>query len=401
MNAALLAEMTTQRSVAYVIGAVIFIGAAAVIVAQMRTGRKEAGSEIELAPNRKPYYDDDQLETKKLNLSLWVAFGLLIVVALSLPIYWLAEPGRQVGAKAMFLSTFERRGEEIYTTEAQCVKCHGAEGVGGSANYIITDEDGEFVRQVTWAAPALNTVLYRFSKAEVKDVLYYGRPGSPMAAWGTKGGGPFNEQQIDNVVDYLWSVQLTPDEMRKEVDDAIAARDEDLAARMLAVRERNAGVEDPTSDDFERLSTDDELKLGEVLFNLHDVASGAFSCSRCHVPGASYGLPWKAIDELGRGRYAPNLVGIEKALTPKQHFTLINNGTEFGKPYGTSTLGSGRMPGFGLNPNNGTPDDRRQFGPAGMLSPEQVWAIVTYERNLTTERAVQDLTAAATESAGN
>lgn len=391
----MIAVMTTQRSVAYVIGFLVFAGAVAVIAAQVRKGRAEVGSEIELAANRKPYLDDEELETSKLNLALWVAFGLLIVVALSLPIYWLAEPGRQEGARADYLHTFERRGEKLYTEGAQCVNCHGPEGVGGSANYIITDENGQFVDQVTWTAPALNNIMYRFTKAEVKDVLYYGRPGSPMAAWGTQGGGPFNEQQLDNIVDYLWTVQLTPEEMRAEVDDAIAARDEGLHSRMQAVRAANAEVVDPTSEEFERLSTEDELFLGEILFNLGDVAGGAYSCARCHVPGASFGKPWSPVAETARGAFGFDLVGVENRLTPKQHFNLINAGSEFGKSYGTSTLGSGRMPGFGLNASNGLPSDRRQFGPAGMLSPEQVWAIVTYERNLSSERAVKDAAAAA------
>jgi mono/diheme cytochrome c family protein len=390
----MIAVMTMQRSVAYVIGFLVFGGAVFVIAAQMRKGRAEVGSEIELAANRKPYLPDEELETSKLNLALWVAFGLLIVVALSLPLYWLAEPGRQDGAKADYLATFEKRGEELYAVGAQCVNCHGPEGVGGSANYIITDENGKFVQQVTWRAPALNTLLYRFSKAEVKDVLYYGRPGSPMAAWGTKGGGPFNEQQLDNIVDYLWTVQLTPDEVHKEVDDAIAARDEGLASRMLAVREANKAVVDPTGDDYQRLSESDELLLGEILFNLTDVGAGAYSCARCHVPGASFDQAWAPISETARGSYGFDLVGIEKTLTPKQHFNLIFNGSEFGKSYGTSKVGSGRMPGFGTNANNGTPDDRRFFGATGMLSAEQVWSIVTYERNLSSERAVKDAASA-------
>ena len=39
------------------------------------------------------------------------------------------------------------------------------------------------MRAVTWAAPALNTVLYRFDESEVRYILTYGRPGSPMSAW--------------------------------------------------------------------------------------------------------------------------------------------------------------------------------------------------------------------------
>src|SRR3546814_6235786 len=50
------------------------------------------------------------------------------------------------------------RGEEIYTQGAQCNACHGPEGVGGVASHTILDSDNEFVAQVNWTAPALDTV---------------------------------------------------------------------------------------------------------------------------------------------------------------------------------------------------------------------------------------------------
>ena len=42
-----------------------------------------------------------------------------------------------------------------------------------------------------------------------------------MPAWGVKGGGPNTDQQLDTVIEYLWSVQITPDEVHKQVDDAV------------------------------------------------------------------------------------------------------------------------------------------------------------------------------------
>ena len=59
------------------------------------------------------------------------------------------------------------------------------------------------MKQVNWKAPALNTVLLRYSREEVRYILTYGRPFSPMPAWGVKGGGPLNDQQLQNLIDYL------------------------------------------------------------------------------------------------------------------------------------------------------------------------------------------------------
>lgn len=386
----MIALMTTQRSFAYVVLAIVVIGGAFVVFAQMRKGRAELGSEIELAPNRKEYLPDEELEGPKLNKALWAAFALLAIVAVSLPMYWLAEPGRQHGAVEHYQELFTHRGETMYVTGAQCVSCHGTKAVGGTASFVVTDENGQYVSTVNWTAPSLNTLMYRFSVAEVKDILTYGRPGTPMPAWGVAGGGPNTDQQLKTVIDYLWSIQLTPDEMRAQVDNVIKTVDEGLHDRMLAVREANAEVVDPTSDEFERLDRADELWIGEILFNLDDATAGgnSFSCARCHVPGASFGQPWSPVGEIAKGALGPNLVGIEDRLTENQHFLLVMNGTETGKQYGSVGLGSGRMPGFGVNANNGLTGDIRKFGTSGMLSPEQVWSIVTYERNLSKERAI-------------
>ena len=82
---------------------------------------------------------------------------------------------------------------------------------GGAAPYTITDPTTGAVRSVTWNAPALNTVFYRFSEEEVRFILVYGRQFSPMSPWGIAGGGPMNEQQIDSIIAYLKSIQLPAD----------------------------------------------------------------------------------------------------------------------------------------------------------------------------------------------
>src|SRR3954453_14663217 len=106
----MIALMTTQKALAWIIGFVIFFGGIAVAVSQMRSGKRELGSEIELAPNRKDYLPDEELEGPKLNKALWASFGLLVVIALTLPLYWLAEPGRETGAIKDSNEVFVERG---------------------------------------------------------------------------------------------------------------------------------------------------------------------------------------------------------------------------------------------------------------------------------------------------
>ena len=52
----------TTTSIAWLLFAVILVGWVVYAFFNIRQSRDELGSEIELAANRKPYYDDDVLE---------------------------------------------------------------------------------------------------------------------------------------------------------------------------------------------------------------------------------------------------------------------------------------------------------------------------------------------------
>ena len=98
------------------------------------------------------------------------------------------------------------------------------------APFTILDNNAEFVAQVEWKAPAIDTALLRYSRDEVRFILDYGRAFSPMPAWGAPGGGPLTEQQIDNIIDYMQEITITSEE-------SIAAVEGELASTL--------GVDDP------------------------------------------------------------------------------------------------------------------------------------------------------------
>ena len=55
-------------------------------------------------------------------------------------------------------------------------------------------------------------------------MLDHGRPFSPMQPWSTVGGGSKNEQQIKNIIDYLESITITPDEAQQQATDGVISR---------------------------------------------------------------------------------------------------------------------------------------------------------------------------------
>jgi mono/diheme cytochrome c family protein len=373
---------STVTTVGAVIVVVLVLGVVVYAVANFFSGSEEVGSEIELAPNRKPYLDDEQLEGPKLTRTLRWALVTLLIIAVGLPLYWLNEPARQSGAVEGFEKTFASRGEELFVEGSQCQNCHGPEGTGGQAPYTVLDADGKFVASVNWRAPALNTVLLRFTRDEVRYIINYGRPFSPMPGWGADvNKGPLNTQQIDNIIEYLDSIQLTPEESQHQAQVALA-EDLGLVTEDASDEEIEAAIEQIDYDD---------PATGEALFN-QDTAGGAYACARCHTRGWSIITEGEdAVDPPdadlsdfvgfpdGSGAFGPNLTG---GLIPRQFASyedlvaFVSTGSVDGEAYGRNGIGSGRMPGFGDNPN--TPEIEGD----GMLTPEMIAAIARYEASL-------------------
>ena len=297
----------------------------------------EPGSELTTAPNRKVYYDDEGMEGKRLTRYLWWAFATLAISAIALPVIWVREPFRQVGGgldrgTAWFEEEEVKRGEWYFEASPGdpptprephygCENCHGKEGIGGVAVYTLTDpaNPDALPQQVQWEAPALNTVMLRFRHDEVKQILVYGRPGTPMPPWGIEGGGALNDQQIEDLIAYLDHIKLDPSE----------------------VKEAN----------LKEFGTD-----GQKLFE-------GF-CARCHTQGATYGQPGVP----GGGAYGPDLTGgasLRQFPTVEQQITWVTETAPFGELYGQRGMATGRMPFFG-----------------DTLTEEQIKAVVDYERSL-------------------
>ena len=107
----LIAATTVQTSVGYIL---LFLVAVAVVVyglANFRSGKSEVGSEVVLAPNRKPYYNDQDMETKRLDRMLTMAFVTLAAISVILPLYWLNEPSGQARHGARLRPQVRRLGQ--------------------------------------------------------------------------------------------------------------------------------------------------------------------------------------------------------------------------------------------------------------------------------------------------
>ncbi|RZP20815.1 MAG: c-type cytochrome [Candidatus Actinomarinales bacterium] len=176
-------------------------------------GFRGSGRTKEVAPNLDKYKSDDELETNHLDRTLSVAVLIASLLTVMIPLYYLGEQNRQEEFVEYFDEVSVERGEYLYE-EFGCGNCHGVDGGGGAASYV---EKRSGV-SVTWAAPAINNVFYRYDAEEIRYWLVFGRANSPMPAWGLKGGGPMNDGQLDDLIDYLRYFQITQEEELQNIE---------------------------------------------------------------------------------------------------------------------------------------------------------------------------------------
>lgn len=193
---------------------------------------RNRGGEEEVSPNLKPGIDDQQLETKRLEGGQKAAIAFSAFLAISLPLYFLGENNRQDGFVDEFSEASVERGAHL-VEEFGCFECHGPLGSGGSAPFV---EQRSGV-SVSWAAPSIDDVFYRYAEDEVNYWVTFGRGNTPMPAWGLAGGGPMNEKQVEDVVNYLETIQIPQQQVVDEVVPTIRDQENRLANADATVQE--------------------------------------------------------------------------------------------------------------------------------------------------------------------
>ena len=274
-------------SIAWIVLAIVVVGWLVYALLNAGSARKESARRSSWPPTASRTTTTRRSRASGSTASSCTACCCSSSSSIGLPLYWVLEPGRQAGATEGLEKRLASWGAGLFAPTADggfnCAGCHGGmTAAGGVAPYTVTDQVTQEVASVNWTAPALNTVLYRFDEDEVRYILTYGRPGSPMSAWGLEGGGPMNAQQIQSLIEYLKSIQIPRGEL-----PARGGGSTRTARAVTCPPTIQADIETPAR---QLVEDGTYASYGEALFNL-DLASGAYSCARCHTKGWSYGDP--------------------------------------------------------------------------------------------------------------
>jgi mono/diheme cytochrome c family protein len=354
---------------------------------------------------------DEVMESRKLERSLRWAFTFAVILAAGLPLYWLVEPGRQASASNGFEERAIERGEVLYSNKDMpnydpaksllCANCHGADAAGGQAPFVVTPaaqgDDQARPIQVAWKAPALNDVFARFDEEQVHTILVYGRPGSPMPAWGTAGGGPKNEQAISDLIAYLRHIQVSskkagavataaPKKYVAEQQQYVDSAEQNLADARAALAEATT-PEDRATAAQEVAAAEFALERSRARYEeMSNASEGQLlfetNCARCHTKAWSYYDPSNPkipdIPPAGSGALGPSLragsvlqqfpgLPADDPTTPGflKQYDWVAVGAGINKPYGVRGISSGQMPHMGI-----------------ILTKAQIEAIIKYERSL-------------------
>ena len=191
-----------------------FLGALAWVALRRRPERP-----VDIPAAMRPGPPDEALERGVFERLLgWNALFVLFFT-LWIPIYWLQEPSRNVGDELELVERSVERGRMWFQASSEenptgfgCALCHGPNAEGGTTIF-----QGE-----RYPVPPLNDVCggpstghpLITSLEDIRDTIMQGRPGTPMPSWSVRYEGPMNDQQIQDLINYLITIQqgVPPDQ---------------------------------------------------------------------------------------------------------------------------------------------------------------------------------------------
>ena len=201
----MLALSDTAGVILLVLGGIFVVAAASALVLRGRVTREPAP---DIPPAMEPGPSDPALETPLLQKLQGWGVVLVTFFVIWLPYTWLIEPSsnlKQEEALKTGAIARGRRSVELFTEENQlgvgCVRCHGPELRGG----VIAFQGGYvYPPNLTTICGGPSTGHSRIlSLEDIYTTIEQGRTAAGMPSWSIRNEGALDDQQINDIVNYL------------------------------------------------------------------------------------------------------------------------------------------------------------------------------------------------------
>jgi mono/diheme cytochrome c family protein len=212
--------------------AALVVGAALVIFYTRRFSDRPRLTKV--PASLRPGDPDDVLESVRLTRILRWGVALTLFFAAFMFVYYFNEPGRMRKADKTVLQKSIDQGHYYFSVREdpvtgkppdkrtgdpkgppiECARCHGVNQQGGTNEFL----DPNTGKKRTIQVPELRHVFARYAKPPgfpvikdakqfVRETVERGRVGTDMPTWGNRFGGPLTDQQLDDIANFLESIQ--------------------------------------------------------------------------------------------------------------------------------------------------------------------------------------------------
>jgi mono/diheme cytochrome c family protein len=215
------------------------------------TVRRRPARPPEIPPAMQPGPADEVLERSMFERLLGWNVLFVLFFAAWIPVLWLREPSQNIADELDLVTRAVHRGRQWFLPSSPenptgfgCANCHGMNAEGGTTRF--TTEAGELVPN--YPVPPLGNVCggpntgHPLIKSidDIRNTIMQGRPGTPMPSWSVQFAGPMNDQQIEDLIRYLVSIQEGVPE-----DQNVCTNPQAAAAAATPSPSPNGGEESP------------------------------------------------------------------------------------------------------------------------------------------------------------
>ena len=199
--------LTTQETIGFAIAILVLVGFF-LGLAYVSRGRRRAADRPDIPAAMQPAPTDSELEKPRLEKLQGWALASFLFMAIWIPIVWLNEPGTNLSQeRTLTQESINRGAKEVQLFSENnifgvgCVRCHGPE-VGGGHNLfngqIIPTPDLQTVcGGPNTGHPQIHNIV------DVRNTIMQGRTGTDMPSWSVRYAGGLDDQQVEDLVDYI------------------------------------------------------------------------------------------------------------------------------------------------------------------------------------------------------